>query len=393
MKQNKLLNMDVLKIVYQNRFRFLKVFFITLFASALISLIVPEWYRSYSTILPPSDDGGLSNFASMLSDLPLQALGLGTGVSEEAILFTATFNSRTVMETVVNKFDLIKRYDVKNLEEAVKTLREHAGIVINEEGTLTIFAEARASWFCFFKNASRDEARNTAREMANFFVDEMDRVNKRLKTESAGNTRSFIEERYQENLHDLQVAEDEFKAFQKKYGMIALPEQTEATIKAAGEIKAAVVAKEIEMGVAEKSLSKTHPEYKRIKRELNELKKRYKEFNAPIDYENDGDKIDLFVPLEDAPEIGLKYLRKYREVFIQEKILEFLLPQFEQAKIKESKDTPTVQVLDEAVTPIKKHRPKRSLFVLFFTFSICIISFFYIVYKPSVKAFLDEVKS
>ncbi|MCA9731287.1 MAG: hypothetical protein H6696_01055 [Deferribacteres bacterium] len=394
MIENKIFNMQVLKLLYQSRRRFIKIFFISAIITTLASLTLPEWYQSSAKIMPPVEEGGLSNFAAMLSDLPLKALGLGSGVSEDAILFTATLTSRTVMESVVNKFDLINRYDAKNLEEAVKTLRDHAGIVIDDEGTLTIFAEARGSWFCFFSEDARNEARSTARDMTNFLIEELDIVNKRLKSERARNSRTFVEKRYQQNVDDLAAAENDLKSFQQKYGMIALPEQTEATIKAAAELKAQIVMKEIELGVLEQSVSKTHSEYKQVQRELNEFRKKYEEFNAPLDYGNSkGEKIEVFVPLEDAPEVGLMYARKFREVFIQEKILEFLLPQYEQAKIKEAQDTPTVQVLDDASFPIKKHRPKRSILIAFFTFLACLGGFFYIIYKPAMQKFIAEIKS
>ena len=72
----------------------------------------------------------------------------------------------------------------------------------------------------------------------------------------------------------------------------------------------------------------------------------------------------LFIPLNEAADLGLKYIRRYREVSLQQKILEFLLPQYEQVKIQEAKDTPTVQVLDKAVTPVKRKKPKRTIMVL-----------------------------
>jgi uncharacterized protein involved in exopolysaccharide biosynthesis len=47
--------------------------------------------------------------------------------------------------------------------------------------------------------------------------------------------------------------------------------------------------------------------------------------------------------------------------------MEFLLPLYEQAKIDEKKDTPVVLVLDTAVPPQRKSKPKRTLIVLIFT--------------------------
>ena len=39
-------------------------------------------------------------------------------------------------------------------------------------------------------------------------------------------------------------------------------------------------------------------------------------------------------------------------------------PEYEQAKIQEAKDTPTVQILDSPSWPIKKTKPKRVITVL-----------------------------
>ena len=74
--------------------------------------------------------------------------------------------------------------------------------------------------------------------------------------------------------------------------------------------------------------------------------------------------MDVFIPLKNLPDLGIEYVRLYRELQIQEKILEFIMPQYEQAKINEKKDTPTVQVLDPAVAPIKRSSPKRMFMVL-----------------------------
>jgi hypothetical protein len=70
------------------------------------------------------------------------------------------------------------------------------------------------------------------------------------------------------------------------------------------------------------------------------------------------------VPLIEVPSVGLELARLTRELKIQEAIFEMLTQQYEQAKIQEAKDTPTVQVLDRAVPPEKRSRPKRKIIVL-----------------------------
>jgi uncharacterized protein involved in exopolysaccharide biosynthesis len=60
----------------------------------------------------------------------------------------------------------------------------------------------------------------------------------------------------------------------------------------------------------------------------------------------------------------VEYYRKMRELKTQEAIFEQLTKQYEVAKINEAKDTSSVQVLDDAVVPLKKSKPRRSLIVI-----------------------------
>ena len=363
--------------------------------AVIFSLIIPEHYRGQTTILPPLEEDGLSSFASLVSDLPLNALGLGTG-PDQTTLFLATLKSRTIMEAVAREFHLMEHYKKKNMEETVKALRKNVSIHLDDEGTITLSAIAKTSWFPFFNRSKRDEARALSRDMANFFIEELDEVNRRLKTERASNTRIFIEKRYQENIADLHQAEESLKNYQIQYGTIALPEQTQATIAAATEIKAQIIAKEVEIGVLQRSVGPTHSELIKAQNELTELEKKYNEFESRqgslLDHDRYEIEKDLFLPLNDLPDLGLQYIRLYREVVLQETIMEFLLPQYEQAKIQEVKDTPSLQVLDKAVTPIRKHRPKRAIIVVFFSFLSLILSSAYVITKPGLLKIYHEIK-
>jgi len=366
-------------------------FIVICILTAAVSLVIPRLYRAHTTILPPTGDSENMGLSSFISDLPLSGFGLGSGsATEETNLFMAIVHSRTVMETIAETFDLQMRYKAKNMEETVRTLREHIFFEINEEGTITLGASAGTPYFA--GRSEDDEARLLARDIANFIVAELDKVNKRLKTEKAQNHRIFLEIRYNTNLEDLSRAEEAFKAFQEQYGAVALPEQTVATISAAAELKAQMISKEIEIGVLETVVGKSHNTLVMAINELKGLESKYDEFifSRRIKSSNgeSADLKDLFLPLEDVPDLGLKYARLFREVMLQEKILEFILPQYEQAKIQEAKDTPTVQILDEAIPPIKRSRPKRAMMVIICGFLSIIMSGFLIF----IFEYLERIK-
>jgi len=347
-------------------------FLVVCIITAVISLIIPKWYKANTTIMPPFEQtSGLGGVSSIMNKLPVASMGMGNilGFSEQTSRFIAMLQSRTIMESVINEFDLKKRYQKENIEETIEELRGHVSVKVEEEGTITVSVEAGTPYLSSAKKD--DEAGYLARDMTNFFIDELDRINKKLKTSQAHNKRVFIEKRYNQNLEDLKSAEDSLRQFQQKYGIISLPEQTQATISAASELKAQIITKEVELDALKESLGSTHSETRQVKSTLNALKKKYNELKKGTS-ENDRQQTiqnqELFLTLQHLPELGLRYVRLYREVKLQETLQEYLLPVYEEAKIEEVRDTPTVQVLDQAVKPEKKYKPHRALMVIIFGF-------------------------
>ena len=81
------------------------------------------------------------------------------------------------------------------------------------------------------------------------------------------------------------------------------------------------------------------------------------------------DKGDVLTPVGKAPEVGLEYIRKYRDVKYYETLFELLAKQYEMARIDEARDATVIQVLDMALTPERKSKPKR-LLIAWLTFLV-----------------------
>jgi tyrosine-protein kinase Etk/Wzc len=207
-----------------------------------------------------------------------------------------------------------------------------------------------------------DEDPQRAADMANYFIEQLNATNAALQVVNARGNRVFIEERYQKNIADLAAAEDSLKVFQKKFGLVAMPQQMDASIKAGAELMAQLAMKEVEVGVLSRTLSAENDVVVASRMEIAELKKKIEEMNrgtGPADGE-----MHILVPFRSIPDLGAEYVRKFRAVEVQYKIMQFLTPLYEQAKIEERRQTPSVIVLDRAYPAERKSRPKRSLIVL-----------------------------
>jgi len=323
--------------------------------AATIAFLMPKWYQATATILPPKKDVGMFGLSSMLGNLPLAGLDFLKG-SEDVMIYMAILKSRTVMESVINRFHLLQVYDVENIEKALKKLSQNVEINLEKEGIVSLSV------------LDKDPDRSAA--LANAFVHFLDSINVELNIQKARNNRIFLEKRFTQNKEDLRRAEEELKAFQKGHGAIALSAQTEAAIKGAAELLASIMATEVKLGIKEKSLSPTHEEVIQARNTLAELRKKLDEMkygkNPRLKSGNGAEREGetIFIPFANVPEVGLEFARRFRELEVQKKLFEFLAQQYEQARLQEIKDVPTVQVLDKATPPLRKAKPKRMTIIL-----------------------------
>ncbi|HXG05757.1 MAG TPA: hypothetical protein VNI77_00335, partial [Nitrososphaera sp.] len=157
-----------------------------------------------------------------------------------------------------------------------------------------------------------------------------------------------------------------------RYGIIAMPEQTEASIKAAAEIAAQLALKEVQVGVLRRTQSADNPSVLAGQIEVEELRRKLSQMGdigSTV-----GRDMHIFVPFNKAPDLGLEYLRRYRDVEIQYKILQIIAPLYEQAKVEERRQTPSVIVLDKATPAERKSKPKVTLWALIGAFGSAVIA-------------------
>jgi len=99
---------------------------------------------------------------------------------------------------------------------------------------------------------------------------------------------------------------------------------------------------------------------------------------------------------------GLDNLGRLRDVKYYEFLYEMLAKQYELAKIDEAKDATIVQVMDKAIEPDRKSKPRRGLIVLLSTIAGFFIALFVVFLRealhkahrnPSDNARLNMLKS
>ena len=373
--------MDIIPLLWSMRKSIIKNQLIIIVITIIFVFLIPKTYTSTALLMPPtSETGGMGSIMGALSNLPFG--GMMSQTNDESLSTIAILKSRTLSEKVIKKFNLIDFYGVPNIDKALMSLSDNTNFEVEDEGTISISVDVDTEWVHSVE--SEEKAKNQCTDMAIYFVKQLDLINKSLKTEQASFHREFIGERYRQNLVDLKKAEDSLKIFQEKHKMVALPEQTLAAIEAAAAIKAQMLSNEVKLGVMLGALNTNHPDIDNIKKENSELSKKMNELEYGADvigYK----KSNLFPVLADVPELGVELVRLKREVEIQNTLFVFLTQQYEEAKIKEAKDTPTVQILDYPQIPQLKSAPKRVLILIFCIIITFFVNVLFILYRSEKR--------
>jgi len=344
---------DYMFILYKwKKFLLINLLIIGLLATA-IAFLIPKEYRATATIMiPPKDQMGLGGISGLLGgkssllSAGSKLLGM-SGTTEDMLL--GIINSRTALTDVINKFDLMKYYDIddNNMDKALKALKSDISANPNEFGMIN---------FSIINKDPRASA-----DIANYLVSLVDSMNIEFNIKRARSSREFIEKRYRQNVKDLKMAEDSLYSFQKKYGIVAVPEQLEVSVKAAAEIESELMKREMQAFIIAQQYGKNSPQYLTVESEVKLLKKKVEELKNSSKLSSTSNVLFSF---KDMPTIAIQYLRNYREVEIQQSIMEIVMPMYEQAKVEEQNSVPTVMVVDKAVPPELKYSPKRAVIII-----------------------------
>jgi len=102
---------------------------------------------------------------------------------------------------------------------------------------------------------------------------------------------------------------------------------------------------------------------------------------------------NYLLSLDKLPDKGLAYFRLYRDIRIQQQIVEILLPMLEKARMEEQKKTANLQLLDAPYIPQYKAKPKRLKYMIILTFMLFVFEMMYYAIKETYLANKTEIKT
>jgi tyrosine-protein kinase Etk/Wzc len=314
--------------------------------SIITVLLLPNTYTGNAKILPPQQNQSMGAMATLSQLGPLAGLaGQGLGLRSPSDIYVAMLRSDTVANGLIDRFSLMSVYENKLRIDARRRLADQTEISAGKDGVISISVD--------------DRSPRRAADLANAYVEELEKLTKTLNVTEAGKRRLFFEREVKMENDNLADAEVALKQTQEKTGLILLDSQSKAMIESITSLRAGIAAQEVKVQAMRSFATTENPDLVVAEQELTTMR-------AQLDRLEHGQGKRSFadVPIENVPTVGLEYVRKLRDVKYHEALFALLAKQYEAAKIDEARDSLIVQQMDKATPPERKSGPHRALIVL-----------------------------
>lgn len=350
-------------VLWAGRRMLLRAALIGVVAGLAIAFLIPKRFTSTARIMPPDNSGSSVAMLAALTGhntgdfgaLGALAGGLLSGHTSSA-LFVDLLRSGNVSGALIDRFQLQLAWHKRYRVDTAKYLARHTSIVDDKRsGVITIEVQ------------DSDPVR--ARDLAQGYLDELNRVVTQTSSSSAHQQRVFIERRLATVQSDLEQAQLALSDFSSSHSMINVTEQERAMIDAAARLQAQDIVGQSEVDSLRQIYGDSNVRVRAAQARVAELGRQLEKMSgsaAPVSSDSQASDAAgaLYPPLRQLPRLGVMYVDLYRRVRVQEQVFELLTQQDEMARIAEARDIPVVSVIDVPGIAEKKSFPPRLLVAL-----------------------------
>ena len=306
--------------------------------SVVVSLLMTPIFTAKTVFMPPQQQSSsASSLLSSLGGLTGLAGSVG-GIKTPDEMYLAFLKSDGVLNRLIEQYDLKSRYKDRTLMDARKSLLSKVKVLSDKKSSL-LSVEVD------------DEDPTFAATLANAFVTELSFLTDRLAVTDAQQRRKFFEIQIQKTQEKLAKAEEQFRISQGKSGFQMPSINADTSLRNIAELHGQIAAREIQLQAIDRFATQQNPQVQRLTSELTAMR-------------NTLQKLELGSGLNSLGPIQQEAMSYYREMKIQESMLEAFVKQLELARVDEAKEGPLIQVVDVATPPERRSSPKRALIVL-----------------------------
>jgi tyrosine-protein kinase Etk/Wzc len=347
--------LDLLQVVVEN-LRLLLLAPLALGLLALgISYLVQPTFTAATRFMPPQQQ-------QIGAAIMLQSLGAIGGLASAAAglknpndQFVGFLQSETIANALVERFDLVQRYDSEFKVDARISLAKLSNISAGKDGLISVEVDDKDPAF--------------AAQLANAYVEELGTLLSRLAVTEAQQRRAFFEAQLNETKSSLVKAELALKG--SGVNSSALKSIPDVAVKAVAELQTQIAGQEIKLSSLRGYLAETAPDFKQALTELTALRGQLAKLERSTSAPTTAADAD--------------YLTRYRDFKYYETLYALFAKQYELAKIDEAREGAVIQVVDAALPPERKSKPKKAQIAVLTTLASGMLLLLFIFVRQSLR--------
>ena len=341
--------------------------------SVVISFLLPIWFSSTVNFVPPMESASKSSTSGLSSIMKeFGASKIGSSSKDEYTMLVF-LNSRSVIDSMIRKYDLIKRYDMeKNYYRDVrKEFLSNVKVEYLQEGNYELTV-----W---------DYDSVLAAEMANDYIEVTNYFAEKTRNEELTANINYLTNRISSIDSVIGEISEELWKISKGKSMFAPEEQSKAAATALASIKATELEYEVYYDYYSKMLGEDDPQTQNVKELYSAAKSKVNDaFSKPGFIGN--------FALQDAAPIAIDYLTKYADIEALTKTKALLITSLEKANLDYHNNNRNFFIVDKAIPSDVKDRPKRVLICAGGTFSGFILSILIVLIFNGLKIASKQAK-
>lgn len=344
-------------------------------ASVFFSLRMPNWYSATVNTVPSQSQGGIfdnmmGGLSSALKEFGMTKLG---GQSGESYDFIVLMQSRTLKDSLIDKFNLADEYEIPDSmrSKIYSALEDNIEITYEKEGNYTVTILS--------KN------RHKAVDMVYYFINVVNWLAQKVAHEDASMNRKYLEDRIIQTDSLIVAISDSLSKFSKKNLLFSVEEQAKASSTAYADLKSELIKQETIYEMYKNRFGQNDAFTKTMGELVNSLRSKL----------DDAIKLPGFsgnFSMENAAGVGIEFVRLSAEYETFTKVKSLLMPMLEEARLEEIRKTQSLIVVDSPILADKKVKPKRSLIVLGFVFGTFFVCIIFVVLLDGYKNFRKRYK-
>lgn len=349
------------QLLWQRRRTLIRLSILGFVLGLAAALLIPRRYTSVATIMPPDQSSSnavmlaaLAGHTTGLSALSSMASGL-VGLHSSSAVFAALLHSGTVADALIQRFDLMHVYHCRYHRDAARRLARNTSII-----------EDKKSGMLALSVQDGDPIR--ARDLAQGYLDELNKLVARSSTSHARQERVFLESRLNVVGRDLEEAQIALSTFSSQNSTIDIKEQTRAIVDTGARLQAQLLVEQSGLQSLRQIYGDDNIRVRQSAARIGTLEHQLHALAGSSDPADNSrqiaDPTALSPSLRQLPGLAARLADLYRRVRVQETVFELLTEQCEMARIAEVRDIPVVSVIDVPGIPEKKSFPPRALITL-----------------------------